>query len=142
MNMVMPTLTTSSSNLSSWSTISYLWSDSAATSWLSSVPCFRGGRRVARYPRRNARIPRWAVLALPVCVVLAWYGAKPRCERRHMQFYFENLYVSSFYAPGETLEALWRERLLEAAPRAARRPGSPFRRVQRGRQAARISLLP
>jgi len=26
-----------------------------------------------------------------------------------MQFYFENLYVSSFYASwGETLEALWR----------------------------------
>ena len=37
-----------------------------------------------------------------------------------MQFYYENLYVSSFYASwGETLEALWRGALLEAAPRAA-----------------------
>ena len=46
-----------------------------------------------------------------------------------MQFYYENLYVSSFYASwGETLEALWRGALLEAAPRAAAAdPPSPFR---------------
>ena len=38
-----------------------------------------------------------------------------------MQFYYENLYVSSFYASwGETLEALWRGALLEAAPRRGR----------------------
>jgi hypothetical protein len=37
-----------------------------------------------------------------------------------MQFYYQNLYVSSFYASwGETLEALWRGALLEAAPKAA-----------------------
>ena len=63
------------------------------------------------------------------CVALAWYGADAKGERRHMQFYFENLYVSSFYASwGETLEALWRGALLEAAPRAAAAgPASPFR---------------
>ncbi len=108
--------------LSSWSTISYLWSDQrryllalvgallsvAAAAWLA----YRAdGTRVSR---------RWAAVALPVCVVLAWYGADAKGERRHMQFYFENLYVSSFYASwGETLEALWRGALLEAAPRAA-----------------------
>ena len=55
-----------------------------------------------------------------LCVALAWYGADAKGERRHMQFYYENLYVSSFYASwGETLEALWRGALLEAAPRAA-----------------------
>ena len=61
---------------------------------------------------------------------LAWYGADAKGERRHMQFYYENLYVSSFYASwGETLEALWRGALLEAAPRAAAAdPPSPFRR--------------
>jgi phosphoglycerol transferase MdoB-like AlkP superfamily enzyme len=37
-----------------------------------------------------------------------------------MQFHFENLYVSSFYASwGETIETLWRGALLEAAPAAA-----------------------
>ena len=37
-----------------------------------------------------------------------------------MQFYYENLYVSSFYASwGETLETLWRGALMEAAPKAA-----------------------
>jgi Sulfatase len=108
--------------LSSWSTISYLWSDQrryllalagalvsvTAAAWLA----YRAdGTRVSRL---------WAALALPVCVGLAWYGADAKGERRHMQFYYENLYVSSFYASwGETLEALWRGALLEAAPRAA-----------------------
>ena len=45
-----------------------------------------------------------------------WYG---KGERRHMQFYFENLYVSSFYASwGETLETLWNGTMLEAASAA------------------------
>jgi hypothetical protein len=107
--------------LSSWSTVSYLWSDHrryllglaggllgvAGVAWLA----YRAdGTRVSR---------RWPALALPLCVVLAWYGADAKGERRHMQFYFENLYVSSFYASwGETLETLWRGALLEAAPRA------------------------
>src|SRR5437868_7087728 len=63
---------------------------------------------------------RWAALARPLFAALAWYGADAKGERRHMQFYYENLYVSSFYASwGETLETLWRGALLEAAPRAA-----------------------
>ena len=63
---------------------------------------------------------RGAAVALPMAIVLAWYGAAAKGERRHMQFFYENLYVSSFYASwGETLEALWRGALLEAAPRAA-----------------------
>ena len=108
--------------LSSWSTVSYLWSDQrrylvglvgallgvAAAAWLA-------------YRADGTRVPRrWAALALPLCVALAWYGADAKGERRHMQFYYENLYVSSFYASwGETLETLWRGALLEAAPRAA-----------------------
>jgi phosphoglycerol transferase MdoB-like AlkP superfamily enzyme len=111
--------------LSSWSTISYLWSDQrrylvalagaligfACASWLA----YRAdGTCVSR---------RWATAALPVAIALAWYGAAAKGERRHMQFYYENLYVSSFYASwGETLEALWRGALLEAAPRAAAGP--------------------
>jgi phosphoglycerol transferase MdoB-like AlkP superfamily enzyme len=107
--------------LSSWSTVSYLWSDQrryilasiaavlivALCAWVA----YRlDGTRVAR---------RWSALLLAVFVVLAWYGAYSKGERRHMQFYYSNLYVSSFYASwGETVEALWRGALLEAAPRA------------------------
>jgi len=107
--------------LSSWSTISYLWSDQRRYVLASLAACvvmaFAGwlayrldGTRVAR---------RWALLLLAVTVPLAWYAAHSKGERRHMQFYYANLYVSSFYASwGETLEALWRGALLEAAPRA------------------------
>ena len=108
--------------LSSWSTVSYLWSDhrryllafaaaSVATMLVAWLAYRTDGTRVPR---------RWAALALPMCVSLAWYGADAKGERRHMQFYYENLYVSSFYASwGETLETLWRGALLEAAPHAA-----------------------
>ncbi|HJU31585.1 MAG TPA: sulfatase-like hydrolase/transferase [Hyphomicrobiaceae bacterium] len=108
--------------MGSWSTISYLWSDQrryliglagglaalAVVGWLA----YRAdGTRVAR---------RWSAVALPVLIALAWCGVAAKGERRHMQFYYENLYVSSFYASwGETLEALWRGALLEAAPKAA-----------------------
>src|SRR2546430_225371 len=79
-----------------------------AAAWLA---CRADSTRVSR---------RWAALALPLFAALAWYGADAKGERRHMQFYYENLYVSSFYASwGETLETLWRGALLEAAPRAA-----------------------
>ena len=105
--------------LSSWSTISYLWSDQrrylvaavialavlAAMTWLAY--CL-DGTRVAR--SRSA-------MALAGCVAIAAIGAYAKGERRHMQFYYANLYVSSFYASwGETIEALWRGALLEAAP--------------------------
>ena len=108
--------------LSSWSTVSYMWSDQrryvvgliaaclamVLVSWLA-------------YRVDSTRIPRrGAVLLLVAFVSLAWYGAYSKGERRHMQFYYSNLYVSSFYASwGETVEALWRGALLEAAPRTA-----------------------
>ena len=61
-----------------------------------------------------------SALAFLAFVGLSWYGAYAKGERRHMQFYYENLYVSSFYASwGETLETLWRGAIMEAAPRAA-----------------------
>ena len=106
--------------LSSWSTISYLWSDQrryvvaliagfliiGLVGWIAyRLDC-----------TRVARSHSLALLAL--CIGLAWFGAFSKGERRHMQFYYSNLYVSSFYASwGETLEALWRGALLEAAPR-------------------------
>jgi phosphoglycerol transferase MdoB-like AlkP superfamily enzyme len=111
--------------LSSLSTVSYLWSDQrryvvAATAAVAAAVivaalAFRlDGTRVSRV--RSA-----AVLAL--CALTAWVGAASKGERRHMQFYFEDLYVSSFYASwGETLEALWRGALLQADPHSGVAP--------------------
>lgn len=108
--------------LSSWSTVSYLWSDhrryllgftgALVAAVLTAALIYRAdGTRVPR---------RWSLLVALVAVGLAWCGALTKGERRHMQFYYSNLYVSSFYASwGETVEALWRGALLEAAPQAA-----------------------
>ena len=105
--------------LGSTSTMSYLWSDQrryvmGAIVTVAVVAIVVGlayrfdGTRVSR---------RWSSAAFGLSVLLAWHGATLKGERRHMQFYFENLYVSSFYASwGETAEALWRGALLEADP--------------------------
>jgi Sulfatase len=111
--------------LGSWPTVSYLWSDQrryvlAALAGLllvalAALRAYRlDGTRVAR---------RWSAVALAVSLLVAWYGAMNKGERRHMQFYFANLFVSSFYASwGETLEAFWRGALMEADPHAAMAP--------------------
>ena len=108
--------------LSSWSTLSYLWSDQRRylVGLVGALLAVAGAGWLA-YRADGTRVPRrWAALVLPLAVALAWWGAAAKGERRHMQFYYENLYVSSFYASwGETLEALWRGALLEAAPHAA-----------------------
>ena len=104
--------------LSSWSTISFLWSDHrryvialiaamlalVAVSWLA-------------YRADPSRVPRrWAAATVLLFAALAALGAYSKGERRHMQFYYSGLYLSSFYASwGETVEALFRGTLLEAA---------------------------
>jgi phosphoglycerol transferase MdoB-like AlkP superfamily enzyme len=114
--------------LSSWSTVSYLWSDQRRY-LLALMAAILAMSLVAwlAYRADSTRIPRrWSALAVLVAIGLAAYGAHAKGERRHMQFYYQNLYVSSFYASwGETLETLWRGALLEAAPRAAA-AGQPF----------------
>lgn len=106
--------------LSSWSTVSYMWSEQrryvvgliGACLAMALVGWFAYRIDSTRIPRRRA------MLLLAVFVALAWFGAYSKGERRHMQFYYSNLYVSSFYASwGETTEALWRGALIEAAPK-------------------------
>ena len=108
--------------LSSWSTVSYLWSDQRRY-FLTSIAALIAAAIMGAlaYRADSTRVPRsWSALALVLFVGLSWYGAYAKGERRHMQFYYENLYVSSFYASwGETLETLWRGAIMEAAPRAA-----------------------
>ncbi len=108
--------------LSSWSTVSYLWSDHRRY-FLTSIGALIAAALTGAlaYRADSTRVPRpCSALALVLFVGLSWYGAYAKGERRHMQFYYENLYVSSFYASwGETLETLWRGAIMEAAPRAA-----------------------
>ncbi|MBO0740184.1 MAG: sulfatase-like hydrolase/transferase [Hyphomicrobiaceae bacterium] len=108
--------------LSSWSTISYLWSDQRRylVALAGALIGFMAAAWLAYRADGTCVSRRRTAVALPLAIVLAWYGAVAKGERRHMQFYYENLFVSSFYASwGETLETLWRGALLEAAPRAA-----------------------
>jgi phosphoglycerol transferase MdoB-like AlkP superfamily enzyme len=105
--------------LTSWSTVSYLWSDhtryvvGAAGAFLAAAIVAVLGYRLDA--TRIAR-SRSALVLLP-CVLLVWSGAAAKSERRHMLFHFEGQYLSSFYSSwGETAEALWRGALLEADP--------------------------
>jgi Sulfatase len=64
-----------------------------------------------------------AALAFLAAAALGSYGWWAKGERRHMQFYFENLYISSFYASwGETIGTLWHGTMMEAAPSAGGAP--------------------
>ena len=104
--------------LSSWSTISYLWSDHRQlVIALCAGFVVSGVIGLFAWRYDTTRIPRrWSAAAFSVAVVLATLGAEAKGERRHMQFNFEALYVSSFYASwGETLETLWRGSILEAS---------------------------
>ena len=69
----------------------------------------------ARFDATRAR-RRHAACALAALAVVAWSADAARGQRRHTEFYFENAYVTFFYASwAETLEALWRGSLIEAA---------------------------
>lgn len=108
--------------LSSWSTISYLWAEQTRyVAGLATGFLALGTIAWLAYRLDSTRVPRRiSALVLVLGIVAAWVGVYAKGERRHMQFYFQALYVSSFYASwGETLEALWRGALMEAAPKAA-----------------------
>ncbi len=116
--------------LSSWSTVHFLWTDYRAyvLGFFASIALIAvlGWATFRLDPLRVRRVP--AALALTVAMAMTWAGAELKGERRHMQFFFENLLVSSFYASwGETVETLWRGQLVEAAPHAASGAhGAPF----------------
>jgi phosphoglycerol transferase MdoB-like AlkP superfamily enzyme len=104
--------------LSSWSTVSYLWSDHRRyVVGLGAALALTAGAGWLAWRIDGARIGRRrAAIATALFTVVAAAGAQLKEERRHMQFRFENLYVSSFFASwSETLETLWRGQLVEAA---------------------------
>ncbi|HEX4893218.1 MAG TPA: sulfatase-like hydrolase/transferase [Hyphomicrobiaceae bacterium] len=112
--------------LGSWSTVSFLWESArsyvigfavlmAVASVVGILAWRLDGTRLRRAPALK--------VALLAAVVAGVFGTlKP--ERRHTQFYWDALYVSSFYSSwAETVETLFRGQLIEAAEAAS---GPPF----------------
>lgn len=105
---------------SSWSSATQLWNDHRRYT-LALLAALIATAAAGLFTHRidGVRIPRaHAVAAVLLFACLAWAGAAAKGERRHTELYFESLYVSFFYASwSETVEALWRGRLIEAADR-------------------------
>lgn len=103
---------------SAWSRMAELWSDhhGQMETLLAGLVATAAAAWVA-HRVDTVRVTRpYALLAAAVFAALAAAGSVVKGERRHTELYFESLYVSFFYASwAETLEALWRGRLIEAA---------------------------
>ena len=78
-------------------------------------------------PTRSTRSS--AAIGLVLALVLSGGANQLRGERPHTLFYWDNLYVSSFYSSwAETISTLWRGQIIEAS---AREPGlRPFAEPQ------------
>lgn len=103
--------------LTSIPTLKFLWVDhrvyliAIAVSALVTL-----GMMVLLYKYDSTRISRWlSGGAFVIFASLALWASHAKGERRNTLFYWDNLYLSSFYASwSETLETLMRGQLLEA----------------------------
>jgi phosphoglycerol transferase MdoB-like AlkP superfamily enzyme len=103
--------------LTSWSTLSFLWVDHKLDllilfgAFLTTAAC---GRLVFIYD--SSRIPRlWSTGAALLCALIAFWASSVKGDRPHTLFYWDSLYLSSFYASwAETADTLWQGQLLEA----------------------------
>ncbi len=80
------------------------------------------------YRMDNTRISRLHAASIAVVfAAIAAAAADAKGERRHTEYYFENLYVTFFYASwAETIETLWRGNLIQTTGEAQRpRLGPP-----------------
>jgi hypothetical protein len=105
--------------LSSWSALSQFWHDQRQhVLSLAAVLAATAVAVCVAYRIDSTRIGRrFAAPAAILLVCLTYIAAAAKGERRHTEYYFENVYVSFFLASWrETLEALWRGGLMEAAP--------------------------
>ena len=67
---------------------------------------------------------RTALVAVMLLAIVSASAAFVKGERRHTQYYWNGLHISSFYSSwAETIETLWRGQLIEAAGSA---PGTRF----------------
>lgn len=110
----------------SWSTISFLWAEFRGY-LLALIVALLSACLVASLAYRidATRVRRrLSAAVLAAAIALACLGAHYKGERPHTLFYWEDLYVSSFYASwAETAETLLRGQLVEAAESA---PGPAF----------------
>ena len=106
-------------SLSSWSALTHfgrehreyalgLLAAVAATAIVAWIAFRLDGTRIRRMHASGAAV---------LFVLLAILGSVAKGERRHTEFYFENVYVSFFLASwSDTIEAMWRGGLIESAP--------------------------
>jgi hypothetical protein len=104
--------------LTSWSTLSYLWQGARLYMVLLALGLIMT-TMLAWFAFRidSTRIGRLrSSMAAVALALVAIVGAAAKGERPHTLFYWEALYVSSFFSSWhETLETLWRGQIVEAA---------------------------
>jgi phosphoglycerol transferase MdoB-like AlkP superfamily enzyme len=104
--------------LTSWSTLVYLWVDHKPM-LLALIGMFglATGLGLLLWQFDCTRIPRrvsGGLFVLFVCIAV--WASYAKGERRNTLFYWDNLYVSSFYSSwSETLATLWKGQLLDAS---------------------------
>jgi phosphoglycerol transferase MdoB-like AlkP superfamily enzyme len=107
--------------LTSSSTLSFLW-DSYRFEVLCAVVALSIATiaSIVAYRIDPVRVDRrLAASALLLSTMAASTTAAAAGERRHSQFEYEGMYLSSFYRSwAETIETLWRGQLIEAGPLA------------------------
>lgn len=104
--------------LGSWSTLTFLWSEyrSALATVVSLFVLSLLAAAVAH--RADAtRVPRlYSLIGIAAFAIATAVAANVKGERRHTQYYWDDLVISSFYSSwAETIETLWRGQLIEAA---------------------------
>jgi Sulfatase len=112
--------------LSSWSTVGFLWRDFRTHVIALAAALLFTAIAVAvayRFDTRRVR-RRTAIVAVVGLTLVSLVAAAVKGERRHTQYYWNGLHISSFYSSwAETLETLWRGQLIEASNAA---PGPQF----------------
>ncbi len=111
--------------LGSWSTIAYLWfaAPRHVLSLLAGVAILAMLGWLA-WRMDGTRVRRWrAALTVVLALSIATITGLTKYDRRQTQFYWDAMYVSSFYSSwAETAETLWRGQLIEAAKAASLPP--------------------
>ena len=130
--------------LGSWSTVTYLWF--AARGYvvafglgvaLATALAASSWRLDGTRARRSS-----ALLVGALALAVTAYTGLTKPDRRHTQFYWNALYVSSFYASwAETAETLWRGQLVESAAASTAPPFAVSDRCQPVQKAPHIILI-